>query len=142
MTNVTVLNDDDPEVRLMYAQRKALASELYAFADALRTFVPLRKAYFDDVMKEIAHYRESLCPCGKPSVPDFTSPKAGPNQMQWGAHLVKMTIFFDNVFRIPPSSQSGKLCVACDSQATFVKLDGDGEPLAFCCDDHVFEARR
>jgi len=74
MTNVTVLNDDDPEVRLMYARRKALATVLYGFADALRTFVPLRKAYFDDVLREIAHYRESLCPCGKPSVPRLTSP--------------------------------------------------------------------
>lgn len=74
MTNVTVLNDDDPEVRLMYVQRKALAAELYAFADALRTFVPLRKAYFDDVIKEIVQYRESLCPCGKSSVPGLTSP--------------------------------------------------------------------
>jgi len=74
MANVTVLNDDDPEVRLMYAQRKALASALYAFADALRTFVPLREAYFDDVMNEIAHYRESLCPSVKQSVAGLTSP--------------------------------------------------------------------
>jgi len=62
--------------------------------------------------------------------------------MQWGAHLVKMTIFFDNVFRIPPSSQGGKFCSACRSQATFVKLDEDGEPLEFYCDDHVVGARR
>ena len=68
--------------------------------------------------------------------------KAGPDQMQWGSHLVQMTIFFDNVFRIPPSNQRGKFCIACGSQATFVKLDGDGGPLAFYCDDHVFEARR
>jgi hypothetical protein len=62
---------------------------------------------------------------------------------QWlGLHLVKMTIFFDNVFRIPPSSQGAKFCIACDSQATYVKLDGDGEPLAFYCDDHVFAVRR
>jgi hypothetical protein len=67
---------------------------------------------------------------------------AEPNQFPWGAHLVKMTIFFDNIFRIPPSSQGGKFCIACDSQATFVKLDGDGEPLEFYCDDHVFKARR
>ena len=53
-----------------------------------------------------------------------------------------MTIFFDNVFKILPSNQSGKFCIACGSQATFVKLDEDGEPLAFYCDDHVFEARR
>lgn len=62
--------------------------------------------------------------------------------MQWGAHLVKMTIFFDYVFRIPPSNQRGKLCIACRSQATFVKLEEDGEPLAYLCEDHVFEARR
>jgi hypothetical protein len=68
--------------------------------------------------------------------------KAGLNQMQWGSHLVKMTIFFDNVFRIPPSSQGGKFCIACPSQATFVKSDEDGEPLAFYCDSHVFEAHR
>jgi hypothetical protein len=68
--------------------------------------------------------------------------KAGADQMQWGSHLVKMTIFFDNVFRIPSSSQGGKLCIACRSQATFVKLDGDGEPLEFYCAEHVVQARR
>lgn len=68
--------------------------------------------------------------------------KAGPNQMQWGSHLVKMTIFFDNVFKILPSNQSGKLCITCRSQATFVKLDEDGEPLAYLCAEHVVEARR
>jgi len=62
--------DNDPKVRLMYAQRKVLASALEAFC----TFVPLRKADFDDVVRQIAHYRESLCPCGKPSVPGLTSP--------------------------------------------------------------------
>ncbi len=66
----------------------------------------------------------------------------GPNQMQWGSRLDHMAIFFDNVFRIPPSTQRRKFCIACRSQATFVKLDGDGEPLEFYCDDHVFEARR
>jgi hypothetical protein len=65
-----------------------------------------------------------------------------PNQMQWGSHLVKMTIFFDNVFRIPPSNQRGKFCLVCGLQATFVKLDGDGEPLSYFCAEHVFEARR
>jgi hypothetical protein len=64
------------------------------------------------------------------------------NQFPWGSHLVKMTVFFDNVFGIPPSSQRGKFCIACDSQATFVKLDGGGGPLEFYCDDHVFKARR
>ncbi len=47
--------------------------------------------------------------------------KGGPNQMQWGSHLVKMTIFFDNVFKIPPSNQRGKFCIACRSQATLSK---------------------
>ena len=64
------------------------------------------------------------------------------NQMHWGSHLVKMTIFFDNVFKILPSNQSGKFCIACRSQASYTKLDGYGQPLASYCDDHVFEARR
>jgi hypothetical protein len=74
MTSVTVLNDDVPEVRLVYAQRRALASVLEAFAAALREFGPIRKGDFDDAIKEIAHYRESPCPCGKPSVPAPTCP--------------------------------------------------------------------
>ena len=64
------------------------------------------------------------------------------NQFPWGSHLVKTTIFFDNVFRILPSNQRGKFCIACRSQATFVKLDDCGEPLGYLCDDHVFQARR
>ena len=68
--------------------------------------------------------------------------KVGPNRMQWGSHLVKMTIFFDDVFQIPPSNQRGTFCIACRSQATFVKLDEDGEPLAYLCAEHVVEARR
>ena len=52
---------------------------------------------------------------------------AEPNQFPWGSHLVKTTIFFDNVFRIPPSNQRGKFCIACRTQATFVKLDEDGD---------------
>ena len=75
-------------------------------------------------------------------VSDSEEPISTEDNQSWGPHLVKMTIFFDNVFRIPPSSQGGKFCIACGSQATFVKLEGDGEPLAFYCDDHVFEARR
>jgi hypothetical protein len=68
--------------------------------------------------------------------------KPGSNQMQWGSRLDHMAIFFDNVFQIPPANQRGKFCIACRSQAIFVKLDEDGEPQAFYCDDHVFEARR
>lgn len=69
MTNVTDVNEHDVKVSLFYGQCKALASVLEAFADALRDFGPLRKGDFDDVIKEIAHYRESPCLCGKPSVP-------------------------------------------------------------------------
>jgi hypothetical protein len=68
--------------------------------------------------------------------------KCGPNQMQWGPRLDSMRIYFDDVFRIPPSSQGGKFCVACRSQATFVKLDDDGEPQSYLCAEHVVEARR
>lgn len=75
-------------------------------------------------------------------VSDPEEPISAEHNQSWGPHLVKMTIFFDNVFKILPSNRSGKFCIACGSQATFVKLDGDGEPLAFYCDDHVFEARR
>ena len=48
---------------------------------------------------------------------------AEPNQCV-GAAPRQDDHFFDNVFRIPPSSQGGKFCFACGSQATFVKLDG------------------
>lgn len=74
MTNVTDVNKHDAKVSLFYAQRTALASVLEAFAAALREFGPIRKGDFDDAIKEIAHYRESPCPCGKPSVPGPTSP--------------------------------------------------------------------
>lgn len=73
---------------------------------------------------------------------DTVSAMKTEHNQSWGPHLVKMAIFFDNVFKILPSHQSGKFCITCGAQATFVKLDGDGEPLAFHCDDHVFEARR
>ena len=74
MTNVTELNERDSKVSLFYAQRTALALVLEAFAAALRDFGTLRKGDFDDVLKEIEHYRGSPCPCGKPSVPGLTSP--------------------------------------------------------------------
>ena len=74
MKNVTEMNDEDSKVRLFYGQRRALASVVEAFAAALRAFAPIHKGDFDDVMKEIAHYRESPCMCGKPSVPGPTSP--------------------------------------------------------------------
>lgn len=74
MTIVTGVNEHDSKVRLFYGQRRALASVLEAFADTLRDCGPLRAGDFDDVIKQIAHYRESPCPCGKPSVLDPISP--------------------------------------------------------------------
>jgi len=61
MTNATEINEQDFQVTLFYQQRTALASVLEAFAVALRNFGTLRKADFDDVTAEIAHYRESPC---------------------------------------------------------------------------------
>jgi hypothetical protein len=75
-------------------------------------------------------------------VSDSEEPINTEHNQSWGPHLVKMTIFFDNVFQIPPSNQRGKFCIVCRSPATFVKLDEGDEPLAIYCDDHVFEARR
>ena len=69
-------------------------------------------------------------------------PTAQERRRQWGSRLVKMTVFFDNVFRIPPTNQRGKFCIACRQRATYVQLDNDGEPLAYLCDEHVVEARR
>lgn len=74
MTNVIETNEQDSKVSLFYAQRMALASVLETFAATLRDFGSIRKGDFDDVIKEIAHYRESPCPCGKPSVFGPTSP--------------------------------------------------------------------
>jgi hypothetical protein len=74
MTNVTDLNEHESRVSLFYAQRRALASVLEAFTGALRDFGPIRQGDFDDAIKEIARYRESPCPCGKPRVPGLTSP--------------------------------------------------------------------
>ena len=67
MTNATDVNEHESKVSLFHEQRKALASVLEAFAVALRDYGPLRTGDFDDVMKEIAHYRESPCPCGSQS---------------------------------------------------------------------------
>jgi hypothetical protein len=71
MKNKTEIDDLDSTVQLLYEQRRALASVLEAFAAVLRDFGTLGKGDFHDVMKEVAHYRESPCPCGKPSVPEF-----------------------------------------------------------------------
>jgi hypothetical protein len=71
MKNETKMNDEDSKVRLFYEQRTRLASVVEAFAAALRDFAAIHKGDFDDVINEIAHYRESPCTCGKPSVPEF-----------------------------------------------------------------------
>ena len=94
------------------------------FAEALRECRELRVRDFQDIADEVRHFQQS------------------PNPSQLGSRLDRMTIFFDNVFRIQPSSQGGKFCIACGSIATFVKLDGDGEPLSYLCDEHVVGARR
>jgi hypothetical protein len=64
------------------------------------------------------------------------------NETQRGSRLVKMTIFFERVYSIPPSIRRGKFCIACRQRATFVQLDNEGEPVAYLCDEHVVEARR
>jgi hypothetical protein len=118
------MNENNPKVALTNEQRETLAGTLDIFAEALRERRELRVRDFQDIADEVRHFQQS------------------PNPSQLGSRLDRMTIFFDNVFRIPPNSQGGKFCIACGSQATYVKLDGDGVPLAFHCDDHVFEARR
>jgi hypothetical protein len=75
-------------------------------------------------------------------VSDSEEPISTADNQSCGPHLVKMTIFFDNVFKILPSNQGGKFCTACGSQATYAKLDDDGEPLSYLCAEHVVGTRR
>jgi hypothetical protein len=63
------MNKKNPKVALTNEQRETLAGTLDIFAEALRERRELRQGDFNDVIREIAHYRESPCPCGKPSVP-------------------------------------------------------------------------
>jgi hypothetical protein len=118
------MNENNPKVALTNEQRETLAGTLEIFAEALRERRELRVRDFQDIADEVRHFQQS------------------PNPSQLGSRLDRMTIFFDNVFRIQPSSQGGKFCIACGSIATFVELDGDGEPLSYLCDEHVVEARR
>jgi hypothetical protein len=53
-----------------------------------------------------------------------------------------MTIFVDNVRCIPENHQRGRNCCACGRQAIFVQLDDRDEPLAYFCEEDVWEARR
>jgi hypothetical protein len=60
----------------------------------------------------------------------------------WGDRLDSVRVFFDNVRAIPTWNQRGKLCVMCRRQAVYVELSLLDKPIAYYCDDHVFEARR
>jgi hypothetical protein len=64
------------------------------------------------------------------------------NDIEWGERLVKMTIFFDNVRRIPENRQPGKECRACGGQAIYAQLDERDQPVACFCKEDVWEARR
>jgi hypothetical protein len=60
----------------------------------------------------------------------------------WGDRLDSVRVFFDNVRAIPTWNQRGELCAACRGQAVYVELSLLDTPIAYYCDDHVFEARR
>jgi hypothetical protein len=60
----------------------------------------------------------------------------------WGDTLDSVRVFFDDVRAIPTWNQRGKLCAVCRGQAVYVELSLLDKPIAYYCDDHVFEARR
>ena len=64
------------------------------------------------------------------------------NETLWGERVVKMVIFFDNVRCIPEDRQRGRNCCACGRQAIYAELNERNEPLAYYCDEDVWEARR
>jgi hypothetical protein len=64
------------------------------------------------------------------------------NDIEWGERVVKMTVFFDNVRCIPENRQRGRKCCACGRQAVYAQLNDHDEPLAYFCDEDVWEARR
>jgi hypothetical protein len=64
------------------------------------------------------------------------------NDIEWGERVVKMTIFFDNVRCIPEDRQRGRNCCACGRQAIYAQLNDRDEPLAYLCEEDVWEARR
>ena len=64
------------------------------------------------------------------------------NDIDWGERVVKMTIFFDNLRCIPEDHQQGRNCCACGSQAIYAQLKDRDEPLAYFCEEDVWEARR
>ena len=60
----------------------------------------------------------------------------------WGDRLDSTRIYFDNVRVIPTWNQVGKFCAVCHGQPTYVELSLLDRHIAYCCDDHVLEARR
>ena len=64
------------------------------------------------------------------------------NEIVWGERLAKMTIFFDNVRCIPEHRQRGRNCCVCGGQAVYAQLNDRDEPLAYLCEEDVWEARR
>ena len=64
------------------------------------------------------------------------------SDIEWGERLVKMMIFFDNVRCIPENRQRGKNCCVCGEQAQYAQLNDRNEPLAYLCEEDVWEARR
>jgi hypothetical protein len=61
--------------------------------------------------------------------------------IEWGERVVKMVIFFDNVRCIPEHRHRGKCCVY-GRQAIYAQLNDRDEPIAYFCDEDVWEARR
>ena len=64
------------------------------------------------------------------------------NEILCGERVVKMVIFFDNVRCIPEDRQRGRKCCACGKQAIYAQLNDRDEPLAYFCEEDIFEARR
>jgi hypothetical protein len=62
--------------------------------------------------------------------------------IEWGERVVKMMIFFDNVRCIPEARQHGRNCCVCGRQAIYAQLNDQDEPLAYLCEEDVWEARR
>jgi hypothetical protein len=64
------------------------------------------------------------------------------NEILWGERVVKMTVFFDNVRCIPGKRQRGRNCCARSRQAIYAQLSQQDEPVAYFCEEDVWEARR
>lgn len=73
---------------------------------------------------------------------EFTLEVTANTRTRWGDRLDSVRVFFDNVRAIPTWNQPGELCAVCRGQAVYVELSLLDTPIAYYCDDHVFEARR